>query len=601
MQIPFVMIFVLFINSCSSFAAISDRTSDPFVATGSDFPSFVGVMPEDLVAFRFDDTWTQVPVQVDERDLINFTNVYNGNKTYGNLIRLDYTDEGTFTGPDSDPSLDSNDEIVWMLKDMGVQRAETVTAPEGVIAGTGIEVTALDSTDDAGAYLYLFVQDGSLDQSAGVQYVQYDFVLKSGDYKTTYKLLKGPNPEDSVIHTSSYERHFADRWKCDRLKIFKGNATGVDILDRHKNQFAPGYCGRSEDTFSSAEGGFIINKEGPVRAIRSYVGANSGPRTQRQNIYYESREDIRTSLRVHAIPAVMDYFDYSPAAEGMLYFNNVNGNTGFAIDGIPDSPVPGPLDWEFVTGEQGSLIMLHSMSTDIDAFAHTSYYVDDLEPSITQCTGDKVAYGQSGHFIAQEIPNTDPKSTPYSVLDVERTIYYEGDGATLADVAAKIENAANPVNLSSSVWVPMEEQEGEDPAEGEPLEGLPIDGEIPAEGVPVEGLPIDGEIPAEGEPLEGLPIDGEIPAEGEPLEGLPIDGEIPAEGEPLEGQPIDGEIPVEGESVLEGQLPVEGDVSEGELPDGEVVIEGEPPLEGESPAEGELSGQSLVVGGCYGT
>ena len=59
---------------------------------------------------------------------------------------------------------------------------------------------------------------------------------------------------------------------------------------------------RSEDTFNDAEGAFIANKSGPVRAIRSYIGANSGPLTVRQHVFYERREDITTYLRVHAIP-----------------------------------------------------------------------------------------------------------------------------------------------------------------------------------------------------------------------------------------------------------------------------------------------------------
>ena len=59
-----------------------------------------------------------------------------------------------------------------------------------------------------------------------------------------------------------------------------------------------------------------------MRAIRSYIGANSGPLTQRDHIFYARREDIRTFLRVHAIPGVLDFFDYSSAAIGMTYRNN---------------------------------------------------------------------------------------------------------------------------------------------------------------------------------------------------------------------------------------------------------------------------------------
>ena len=89
----------------------------------------------------------------------------------------------------------------------------------------------------------------------------------------------------------------------------------MDILDRAKATLGPGVCGRSEDTFDDAEGAFIANKSGPVRAIRSYIGANSGPLTQREHIFYEQREDVRTFLRVHAVPGPWDFFDYSSAAD----------------------------------------------------------------------------------------------------------------------------------------------------------------------------------------------------------------------------------------------------------------------------------------------
>ena len=152
--------------------------------------------------------------------------------------------------------------------------------------------------------------------------MDYGFNLLSGNYKTTYKLQDGPNPENSTVTTPYYTDHFSDRWLNDQLRITTAGSSGVDILDRAKPQFGPGVCGRTEDTFDDAEGAFIANKSGPVRAIRSYIGANSGPLTQREHIFYERREDIRTYLRVHAIPGVMDYFDYAPAASGMTYKNN---------------------------------------------------------------------------------------------------------------------------------------------------------------------------------------------------------------------------------------------------------------------------------------
>jgi hypothetical protein len=78
---------------------------------------------------------------------------------------------------------------------------------------------------------------------------------------------------------AAYETHFAERWVNDRLNVHVGASTGVDILDRNKLGVAPGSGFRTEDTFSDGRGAFIANIDGPVRAIRSYVGANSGPYT----------------------------------------------------------------------------------------------------------------------------------------------------------------------------------------------------------------------------------------------------------------------------------------------------------------------------------
>ena len=199
--------------------------------------------------------------------------------------------------------------------------------------------------------------------------------------------------------------HFGDRWQEDQMKISIGGATNVDILDRHKALFSPGVCVRSEDTFdgvvtsSPIEGAFVVNKSGPVRAIRSYIGANSGPLTEREHIFYAQRQDIRTYLRVHRISSVMDFFDYSPAASGMTYYNDLNTGGGVAIDGVPETPVAGPIAWQMVTGVQGTVVQAASFVTNIPGFAHTSYYLDNAANPVTQCTGDGFAYGSSGAYV----------------------------------------------------------------------------------------------------------------------------------------------------------------------------------------------------------
>lgn len=432
----------LLLSGCAA-----QRPEDPVVVTGSELPRLAGSTPGKVLAFRyFEGQWDQVPVQVDERAMVDLGTVYN--KAPNGVRILTYTDPGTFAGPDPDPTLDANDEVALMGIDAGAE-APAGSNPPNVVASTGEELRIHDSTGDpTDAFVYLYRQTLNLDQSAGRPYVDYDFNLLSGSYKDTYRLNDGPNPEDSTVETSFYTRHFSDRWADDALEITTPGASGADILDRHKNLFAPGVCVRSEDTFDDAEGAFIVNKSGPVRAIRAYIGANSGPLTARQHIFYERREDIATTLRVHAIPGVMDFFDYSPAAAGMTYRNDVDGR-GVTIDGTPEVPTAGRIGWETVDGPQGGLSIVHRISSDIPNLRWTSYYLDDRTPSggaETQCTGDAFAYGSSGPWINQGLPNTDPLASPTYSLVARRTLFYELPGKV--DGPRRAAQIDNPLQVS---------------------------------------------------------------------------------------------------------------------------------------------------------
>lgn len=426
-RLPAVVLAVVGVSVLTGCAP--ERPSDPLVITGASVPRLVGVPPAKVLAYRYlNGSWSQVPVQVDERAVVDLSKPLN--KPATGKTFLAYTDAGTFTGADPDPTVDANDEIALMGIDAGVE-APAGSNPPNVVAGTGEKIKVVDPVGDpTPAYAYLYRQTGSLDPGAGRSYVNYQFNLLSGDYKTTYKLGGGGNPENSTITTDYYSHHFSDRWTDDALKITAPGASGVDILDRHKNLFGPGVCGRSEDTFSAGPGAFVANRNGPVRAIRSYMGANSGTYTTRTNIFYQRRQDITTDLRVHEIPGVMDFFDYSPAATGMTYKNNV-ATGGVTIDGVPDSPTPGTLTWETVDGSQGSLSMVQTLTTDIPGFTSSSYYLDKQNPGTgaeTQCTGDASAYGASGPWITQSIPVTDPTLGTANKLAVIRSIFYDGPG-----------------------------------------------------------------------------------------------------------------------------------------------------------------------------
>ncbi|NNE08789.1 MAG: T9SS type A sorting domain-containing protein, partial [Gemmatimonadetes bacterium] len=364
-----------------------------------------------------------------------------------------YTDTSTFTGGDTDPGFDTNDELVFMACNAGDLRAPGAPEPAGVLAGTGWELTVTNPLGSDTAFVYLFESNGTLDPAAGATALVYDFDLLSGPYKTTYGTMNGPNPENTTLTTPAYAVHFADRWIRDETRVFTGGADSSEILDRHKSLFAPGVCQRSEDTFSAGEGAFIVNRGGPVRVLRGYVGANSGPTTHRIHAFYESREDLYTALRVHAIAGIIDYFDYSSAAIGMTYSDDFNA--GLTIDGVPDAATSGEITWQMVTGTQGTLAQGLLIESDIPNIDFTSYYSDDVTPTVTQCTGDGNEYGASGFWEQDPIPNTDPALGTFNTFETTRVIAYAGPNASSSFGPEVLAEASNPVQASASAYAPV--------------------------------------------------------------------------------------------------------------------------------------------------
>lgn len=403
------------------------RDLDPVVLLGSELDALRGTDVDRVVGFRWDGGWIQIPVQIDERAVVDFGTVYD--EPANGITMLAYVDPNTYAGADPNAAFDSDDELVFMAADAGGKAPPAVSLPNGVLlGGTGLEVD--DPTDGGEGWIYLFESDGSLDPNAQQTYGTYTFNLTAGSYIPNYSTLTGPNPEDSDFTSALYTTHFSDRWIRDELGITAGSATGVDVLDRHKNMFAPGNCSRTEDTFSNGEGAFFANRDGAVRAIRSYMGANSGPFTQRDHLFYRGRQDVVTFLRVHAIGGIVDLYDYSPSATGMTYYNQLN-TEGAAVDGVADTVAASDPNWEMVTGPQGTVTVVHDLDTDT-GLVPTSYYSDDATPLVTQCTGDAFEYATSGPWVTSTIPNTDPALGSPATFISTRTVYYDPPSATVA-------------------------------------------------------------------------------------------------------------------------------------------------------------------------
>lgn len=459
----FTTTFLLHLYSCAQVNSIN-RPIDPVVLSGKDLSMFIGKSPNDIVAFKYSNSnWTQIPVQIDEKVVLDIVAPYGpyavskfGTSSTG-IKETFYADVATYVGADTDAAFDGDDELVFMIKDAGEKTS--ASDPDGVSTGSRIQVSITDPLDNKTDYAYLFENAGTLKQDAGASYVTYNFKLSNGGtYPGGFNFGSVRNNEDSRLTTNNYSWRFAAEWISDELKITTGGATNTDLLDRHKNFYRNGICLRSEDTFSDGDNAFATNKSGPIRAIRSIMGANSGPLTQRTHIFYQARQDIITNLRLHSIASIYDALDYNSNANGMKYSNN-NNTTAVTINGSKDAVTTGDLSWELASGSKGSVVILHRRSTTFSSAEATfkSYYDDNKLKPASNCTGDGQAWGTSG--IGMIFNNsglcTDPLSTDcgvttknYRTLEARRTTYFEAPNASNSTAISYNEKLNNPLSIT---------------------------------------------------------------------------------------------------------------------------------------------------------
>ena len=469
-------------------AAIADRGGDAVVLKGADLSDLVGTEPGKIVGFAWDGKWQQIPVQVDERHTVDVRQLYPegnfppyvGDNTPDFDLEV-YADPKTLSGADQDATFDADDELTFMGGDAGAPiNGSSVTAPAGVDPASAVSVAVNDPISGEGGAVYLFEATGDLDPSAGKDYVDYEFKLTNltgtQTLKDDYGYFSQFNPEDSTVKTDDYELHSIDRWMEDEMKITMGNSTGVDILDREVAQATKTGCGRSEYTFSGrwtqdtspgndgntdTEGTYVAVIDGPVRAIRSYMGANSGPYVQREHVYYQDHEQNTIFLRVHPMLDLYSWTDYSPAAIGMTY-RDLKNTGGVPVDGNPDTITPagtadvanGAYAWQQLSGPQGSVSTVVGSDTDIPNPNFGTYYLDDSTPTASnevQCGGDGQSIGASGFGILGPVtPNTDPRLGVHNNLTVKRTRYFGPPSDGTAQAENYTERVLKPLAASAA-------------------------------------------------------------------------------------------------------------------------------------------------------
>lgn len=441
---------------------------DPVVVQGDQIGEslLIGMPVDEIVGFKYDGNWQQIPIQIDELDIKDILDPYGPYRSYvapsagtpSSRSILFYTDENTYTGADTDPNFDLDDELVFMYKDAGVKATET-DYPVGVIQQTATELTVTNLSTEK--YIYLFQQDGTLEQDAGVQYVDYDFRLAEDEdeYPDDFDFLNDETEEDSRVVTSVYRWKFKETWRSDALKIYGNNLSEDNLLKRHQTHSSD--CDVTENDFSEEVKCFIANISGPVRAIRSYMGAtDENPYMQRTHFFYEKRQDIYTDIRVQS--GINDYFDlfnFDSDIDGMSYINNIDVSAA-PIDGRVNDPMSPalyestPLEWELMDSPHGSILNIHALITNQDSLIPMGYWNDDDDDY--SCTSGRV-YGNSGLQVQLNDLCTDPFDCPNNYVQHRRCMFFDAPGMPVEEASNTARWIHKPPTVQSADYEPCYE------------------------------------------------------------------------------------------------------------------------------------------------
>ncbi len=395
------------------------RKYQPVIITGAQIPDLLGEKPSEIFGFVYiagENRWKQIPLQVDERILFDTTVPPGKPEKHPATDLLYVTDEpGIYqngTTSDSDPGFDSDDEIVFMVEDGGdrAPHPDESWAPDTEMRRVEVKISdPLDAAAEAYVYIYL---SKTLNYTAGEE--------------VSHALVGPANEQGADIESDYYFLHYSRRWVLDEIRpksALGGN--NIDLIDRVKfRAYALVPPNESEDLWSEGsktngcqyEDGcsdYVGHRVGPVRAIRQVQGAASGPTTSYSAVFYRKMVAMQMNYRVHPLPDLWFYMDYSKNLTNTKYYDEYNSNV--KLDGQPETlSGSSPSSWAQTSANQGSLVLW----TDLRQFAAlpgctvSSYYVDNN--NFFDLTGeDNNAIGNHGVHV-EEIPDTDKREAVIS-------------------------------------------------------------------------------------------------------------------------------------------------------------------------------------------
>lgn len=413
----------------------NNRDYESIVLKGLDIKNFVATPIHQIYLYKYNlaaNLWTPIPFQIDQKD-----------------------DSSHYWLPAPNDTLDTNDELVFMARDIGDKAPDNtfwIDDPESR-KSERIELAVTDTLDERQGWVYLYRSKNLLPTSSQ-SYMSY---------KT------GSAGADTVLATSYIEGHNGSGITDYLICTMNNN---LDILDRQKMQIdlLVNLWGTlypltvHEDLLESPNLTTVIlkRKVGPVRIIRQVywhvnIGFGYPPIDFSLPLLHypfsvESGGISGTLKESNHVNYIRQSFDLNSKATGMKLFNPFN-RQGITIDGIgghevADSTVldEPAVNWWMVTGNQGTYAIVFKVAPIGDT--RSLYYYDNSTEG--DDTGDRMSWGDTGIQIkGKDIAGR---------ISFAYKAYYLGANRAISVGDSLATNFAAPMKVSpeSNFYVPVE-------------------------------------------------------------------------------------------------------------------------------------------------
>ncbi len=385
------LVAALALASCTTVLAAGTRDDEPVQLSGAGLPDLVGTAVGDLAVFVWDPdatAYVPIPFQVDERVLSTF----NEGTPFA-FTQLMYDVAGA-----DDGLLDANDEIAFMYRDSGLQRAPSVAPWPSAAGELSYEVAVNDPRSVAGG-------GGGIGLGSPAGQVRYVYVFAgSGLARSPQRYLTWTGAEDQPASSDRFEVGFAGRWLVNSFRVFSPCGAGTDLIDRVKGRALPLPTRQEDEDGWNDNSTWLGSRLGPVRAIRYVRGANSGVNTILQDVVYRGFWERTVHLRVHPLHSARLYIDWLPGTGRTQFLSTARG--GLTVDGQPDAVLPTLPDWSVMRTPAGGGAVIYNVPASPRVTQRALYYKDDknfndeIEENPNYDDDDDAAYGATGVEIA---------------------------------------------------------------------------------------------------------------------------------------------------------------------------------------------------------